>query len=381
MQIILSILYTLAILLLLVFVHEVGHFTVAKLCNTRVDELSLGMGPVIFQKKKGETKYSLRALPLGGYCAFFGEVSEKELSGEDGETEAEKNEKNELEKEIANFSDNQERASKDYEATEEDHSRDLAKKSWWQKTLILLAGAMMNVIVCIIILAGIVFFSGTVDNTIGQVDSGSPAAEAGIVAGSKITAINGHEVTSWNDMVGYITEESEAGSLKVTFVKPNEEAVTVNIVPATEEDGRHIIGIRPLVQHKPLYSLKVGVSGTWELTRMMYRVLAGFIDGSTSKDAISGPVGMINAVGSSASKGFIYVAYIAALISLNLAIINLLPFPSLDGGRIIFVWIRAVTGKAITDEFESKFHFAGIMIIIMLLVYVTFNDVTKLFGQ
>lgn len=360
MSTLISILYTLIILLLLVFVHEFGHFAVAKLCNTKVDELSLGMGPVIFQRQWGETRYSLRALPLGGFCAFDGE-----LEGEEAEEESA--EEIEIAEEVKE---------------EKDHSRDLANKAWWQKILILFAGPAMNVVMCIIILTGIVLIGGTIDNTIGEVSEGSPASKVGIYEGVKIVAINDQKVENWSDIVVNITDEgneNQGKPLEISFIGPKDKAITtVSVVPELAEDGRKVIGIKPKIQHRPLHSVKIGVQGTWELTRMMYDVLAGLFNGSVGKDAISGPVGMVNAVETSANMGFIYVAYIAAIISLNLAIINLLPFPSLDGGRIIFVIIRLVTGKAITDEIEGKFHFVGIMLLVLLMIYVTFNDVTRL---
>ncbi len=354
MNVFLSIIYTLLILLMLVFAHEFGHFIVAKACNTKVDELSLGMGPAIWQKRKGETIYSLRALPLGGYCAFDNELGNAEGIEKPAETE------------------------KFAEEPERDTSRDLANKKWWQKILILLAGPGMNILFCIFVISGIIMITGIVTGALGSITPGSPAEAAGLMAGDRIVDVGGHPVEKWADIGEAVNTFKENEAVSITYERKGETLGTV-VYPTVSEDGqRLVIGVTPKVEHPLGTSIKYGLSGTWNLAKMMGRVFFGLFTGATGKDAVSGPVGMVSAVEQTVSMGFVYVAYIAALISLNLAIFNLLPFPALDGGRILFVLIRLVTGKVVTDDIENKFHFVGIVLLLFLMVFVTFNDVTRL---
>ena len=339
MHVILTILATVLIFLLLIFVHEFGHFIVAKAFKTRVDEFSLGMGPLIWQKQRGETMYSLRGLPIGGYCMLGGEDEE---TGKEG---------------------------------------DFVTKPWWQKICVLVAGAAMNFILCILLMAMIALIAGTVGNTLSSVIADSPAASAGIEAGDKIISIDGIKTSDWADITTTLAERSKADTALDVQVLRGGESLSFSVVPQFNEDEqRYMIGIMPKAEHRPLYSLYLGVRGTWNLGGLMLDSLGNLVTGHGSASDLSGPVGIVQVIEMSVSRGIVYVAYIAALISLNLGIINLLPFPALDGGRIVFVIIRKLTGRAITDSIESKFHFAGMMLLVVLLIFVTYHDIGRLLG-
>ncbi|PWM64583.1 MAG: RIP metalloprotease RseP [Eubacteriales Family XIII. Incertae Sedis bacterium] len=329
-----TLIYALLIFCLLIFFHELGHFTLAKLCGVKVNEFALGMGPAVLKKQKGETLYSLRAFPIGGFCA---------MEGEDEDSEDE---------------------------------RAFNKKAAWQKALIVVAGAAMNLLVAIVIMSAISFYVGTSTTTIDTVQDGLPAQAAGIESGDTIIAINGITVSEWRDVYTFISE-SDGETIRITLTDADGSERTVATETVADADGRRIIGITPTTERHLISSVKTGVQNTWALGASMLDVLKGLFTGGVSASELSGPVGIVAVVNDTASRGFIYIAYLTALISLNLAIMNMLPFPALDGGRFVFIIIRAVTGKAITDEIEGKVHFAGILVLLALMLYVTWNDIVK----
>lgn len=328
-----TVIYAILLFMVLIFVHEFGHFIAAKACNVKVNEFAIGMGPAILKKQKGETLYAVRAIPIGGFCA---------MEGEDEESEDE---------------------------------RAFNNKKSWQKIIILVAGAFMNLLLCIIIMSTISFASGVATTTISGLTPGGPAEQAGLMSGDVIIEIDGREVAEWQDVSKFIGEaEDEFVSFKVM-----RDGASVELIVGTtiSEDGRKVVGILPKTAHKPLYSLVNGTKSTFSMAISMVDILKGLFTGGVSTDELTGPVGIVAVVNDSASLGFIYIAFLTAMISLNLAIVNMLPFPALDGGRVIFVIIRMITGKAITDEIEGKVHFIGIMLLFALMIYVTWNDIER----
>lgn len=326
-----TLVYAVIMFCLLIFIHELGHFIVAKSCGVKVNEFALGMGPAIFKKQKGETLYALRAIPIGGYCA---------MEGEDEESEDE---------------------------------RAFNKKKAWQKALIVVAGAAMNFILCVVIMIGISTFSGTPTTTVGELTTDGPAKAAGLKVGDQIVRIDDTEINEWTDITTAIGEGEEAVTLKV--IRDGEE-ITIES-KTTEEDGRLIIGILPERDHGIFLGIKNGVKSTWEMTVMMVDTFRMLFSGEVSVKELSGPVGIVYMVNDTAKMGIMYLFYLTALISLNLAIVNMLPLPALDGGRLILIIIRKITGKAITDEMEGKIHFIGIMLLFALMIYVTWNDIIR----
>ena len=326
-----TLVYAIIMFCILIFIHEFGHFIVAKACGVKVNEFALGMGPAIFKRQKGETLYALRAIPIGGYCA---------MEGEDEESEDE---------------------------------RAFNNKKAWQKALIVVAGATMNFILCVVIIIGIATFSGTPTTTVGELTDDGPAKAAGLKAGDQIVRIDDKKIDEWTDITTAIGEGSE--TVRVGIIRDGHEMTITS--ETVEEDGRLIIGILPERDHGVITGIKNGIDSTGKMTVMMVDTFRMLFTGEVSVKELSGPVGIVYVVNDTAKMGILYLFYLTALISLNLAIVNMLPLPALDGGRLLMIIIRKITGKAITDEMEGKVHFIGIMLLFTLMIYVTWNDIVR----
>lgn len=327
-----TIIYAIIMFCLLIFIHELGHFMAAKACGVKVNEFALGMGPALFKKKKGETLYALRAIPIGGYCA---------MEGEDEES---------------------------------DDERAFNNKKAWQKALIVVAGAAMNLILCVIFLIIIALYTGCATTSIDQVTDGSPAAAAGIRTGDEIVAVDGKKTENWQDIVNGINAAEE--TVEVTVLRQGRQ-IQIQSDLTEDDNGRQIIGIVPERSSNILLAVKTGGANTWNMTKLMGKSLKMLVSGEASPKDLTGPVGIVYAVNDTVKYGMVYLFYLTALISLNLAIVNMLPLPALDGGRLLFILIRKITGKAITDEMEGKIHFVGIMLLFALMIYVTWNDIMR----
>jgi regulator of sigma E protease len=328
-----TIIWAIVIFCFLIFVHEFGHFITAKSVGIKVNEFAIGMGPVIFKKKKGDTEYSLRAFPIGGYVKMEGE---------------------------------------------EDNSDDphaFNNKPIWAKAIVVVSGSLMNFLTTIVILSLIFFSYGFPTNTVKELTINKPAIEAGILPGDEIVKLNQTEVSTWDEVVEGISN-SKGDSITITVNRQGAEYIIISKV-GKDDAGRRIIGILPTFDKNPGKALILGFTGTFEMSVMMLDYLGKLITGQGSSSDLMGPVGIVSTIGDFAQKGFVYLANLTALISLNLAIVNLLPFPALDGGRLTFMLLRIITGKAITDEIENKIHFAGLMLLFTLMIWITVQDVGK----
>lgn len=330
-----TLIYAIILFVLLIFPHELGHFLVAKAVGVKVNEFSFGMGPAIFQRQKGETLYSIRIIPIGGYCA---------MEGENGDS---------------------------------DDERSFGKKPVWAKLSVLLAGAWMNILIAIIVLSLMMGIIGTPTTIVDQVKEGSPAYTAGIQTGDRIVEIDHKEIKEWKDVATIISEEKT--NTEVILHRDDRE-IAVNVTPTEAEDGRMVIGVVAKNSHNAFTAISNGFKGTWNMTKGIFSSFKMLISGDAPASDIAGPIGIITMVNDTNQYGLYYFGFLIALISLNLAIINLLPFPALDGGRILFVFIRAITGRKITDEMEGKVHMIGMMLLIALLIFATWNDIARLFA-
>ena len=220
----------------------------------------------------------------------------------------------------------------------------------------------------------IALVSGSATNTVGGVTEGLPAEAAGLKPGDTIMAIDDEPMKDWQQI---ITTISETDKEEITLTV-DREGVTEDIPVAVyydKQEKRNKLGITTQVTHNPA---KAVVKGTWSMGVTMIKVIGQLFTGDVAVKELSGPVGIVTIVNETSKMGFVYVAYLTALISLNLAIMNLLPFPALDGGRVLFLVIRKITGKRVTDEIEGKFHFAGLILLFALMIYVTFNDIGRI---
>ena len=337
-----TIVYAIIVFLLLIFVHELGHLISAKLNGIRVNEFALGMGPRLFGFTKGETKYSFRAIPFGGYCL---------MEGEDEES---------------------------------DDPRAFGNKPARVRALVLLSGSLMNVLMAVIILSLLIFSQGIPTRTLSDVGQETPVYAAGLRAGDELVAINGVSLDGWDDLsplLSAIAQEDPEASLSVTFLRNGAER-TIETHFYTDENGSYKLGVSPTFEKTPAFFFKsfgYGARATVNMSVMMYEVLGDLVTGRAGTDQLTGPVGIVVIVGDMARHGFFYLAQLTALISLNLGIINLLPFPALDGGRLIFLVIRKVTGKAITDKIEGRVHLIGILVLFAFMALITMQDIGRFF--
>lgn len=330
-----TIVYAILIFCLLIFVHEFGHFIVAKACGVKVNEFAIGMGPAFFKRQKGETTYSLRVFPIGGFCA---------MEGEDEDS---------------------------------DDPRAFNRQPAWQRALVLAAGSFMNLLTCVVLLIIIAFWAGQPTTTLDKITPGSPAEAAGLKAGDTVVAVDGKAIKEWNDIITDLNGEDEKKTVEITVTRDGKEMNFTCAPEYDKEQKRYMIGIQPTSEHHIFGSIGAGIRNTGQMTVMMVNVLRQLFTGEVSVKELSGPVGIVYAVNTTAKSGIMYVVYLTALLSLNLAIINMIPLPALDGGRLLFLLIRKITGKRVTDEMEGKIHFIGIMLLMLLMVYVTFNDVIR----
>lgn len=322
------------VFLLVVLVHEAGHFTVAKMVGIRVNEFAIGMGPKLVQKTKGETKYTLRALPIGGYV---------KMEGEDESS---------------------------------DDPRSFSNVSVWSRIAVILAGAIMNFVLAIVVLSIVAFNVGVPSTTIDEVIDGSPAQEYGIIAGDRIVEIEGVPINNWDDIVTTINTQSPEEMLQVQVAR-NNEMISMEVMPTVDE-GRVVIGIVPEYDTGIFTAIKSGFQETWYFLKLMFQFLGMLFQGNVSTNDLAGPVGVINEIGNAASMGFVSVLYILGFISINLGFFNLLPIPALDGSKIVFLLIELFRGKPIDADKEGFIHFIGFIFLISLMLIVTYKDLIRI---
>ena len=334
---ILTVFLTILMLMIITVPHEFGHLVTAKLFRIKVNEFAIGMGPLIASKDMGETKYSLRAVPIGGFCAMEAENEESDDEGA------------------------------------------FNNKPAWQRIIVLASGAAINVLVALTLMIIITIYVGVPTNTLDKVVPNSPAASSGILAGDKIISIDGKETSSWIDTVTAISKNRDGKTMEIVVSRDGMENTFI-ITPKKDKDGRLVIGIVSRASHNVFLCAGQGIKVTWRLNSQMIGALKQMAHKGISKDSVTGPVGMAGLVNKTAHTGILSYLYLVALISLNMAIVNLLPFPALDGGRIIFVLIRKVTGNVISAKTEGYMHLAGFGVLIALFVFITWQDLTRVLG-
>lgn len=346
----------------LVTVHEFGHFITAKLSRMYVEEFSIGMGPQLFSKRWGETRYSLRLLPVGGYVRVLGEdVEEEERKG--------------------------------IEQVDVPEERRYQNRPVWQRMIFAAAGSVMNIVTAVLIFSVMFLVLGEAvpiehpDTTISAVAEGGPAATAGVQAGDKIVAVNGQAVTTWDELNALVMHASTDETLQVTVQRQAQQLV-LQIQPVLSEDGsRSLLGVYAASAERravgPVRSMQLGCSATWQMTTAMVDVLGDLFTGKINimdeDEGLTGPVGIVQIIDQSTKAGWVYVFNLAALLSINLAVINLLPIPSLDGSKLIFLLLEAIRGKAIDPMKEGYVNFIGFSLMMLLILFVTYKDIMRLF--
>lgn len=377
-----SILIFIIILLVLVLVHEAGHFFTAKSFGIRVDEFGFGFPPKLFSWKKGETEYSLNALPFGGFVKIYGEDMDEADLVEVG------------------FLDKKETPQK------VDFSRSLVSKPKWQQALVMFAGIFSNFLLAWVLLS-FGFMSGlptsvgsqptgsTLENVhlvVVSVSAKSPAELSGLKSGDKIISIKSgtDSVPDINPdtLKSFIVAHPEK-EIDIGYTRGKDANIfTAQITPKVDPtSGKSMIGIAmdqigtaklPVFQ-----AFWEGMKLDWFVTKGtvvgLYTLIAQSFHGKANLSDVTGPVGMVGIVGDAYKFGFAYLLSFAALISVNLAIINLIPFPALDGGRLLFLLIEKIKGSRINPKFANTANMIGFAILIILMLLVTYHDVVKLF--
>lgn len=330
---------SLLVFLLVVMLHEFGHFSIAKLSGIKVNEFSIGMGPKIYQKQKGETFYSLRALPVGGYVAMEGE---------------------------------------------EENSHDpraFNNVSIVKRMAVVLAGAFMNFVLAFIAFTLIFSIVGYGSSEIEKVISNSPADKAGIQSGDLIIKINENKVKDIYDINSIISKNQKE---EMDFqINRGGNILNVKIKPEySVQNQMYLIGITSKLDHSILKSISLGANRTLEMSKLILKSIKMMFSGSFKMEYLSGPVGVVQLIGSESSKGFLNFLQILGLISVNLGVFNLLPIPALDGGKFLFLLIEALRGKPIDEKIEQGLSLIGISLLFSLMIYVTiFNDIGRLFNK
>ena len=350
MSIIINLLVFILVLGIIVFVHEFGHFIFAKIMGVYVYEFAIGMGPKIWGFKKGETEYNLRAIPIGGFC---------QLAGEDLDD------------------DDQNKVPKNMR---------LQSKKPWQRFLIMLFGPMNNFILAVILLLFIAFVWGgtTMNPVISKVEEKSAADIAGLEKNDKLLKINKHKIETSDDVTLFLAIANP--EKKNTFVveKKNGDIKTYKIQPAKlKEDGEYVYRYGIMMEQKKTKGFVQAFVYTFKKIKSMFKqmfiTVGTLVTGGIKLNQLSGPVGIYSIVGQTRTAGIANVIYLMAFLSVNVGFINLLPIPAFDGGHILFIIIEKIKGSPVNPELENKIHTVFLMLLMLLMLVITFNDILRLF--
>ncbi len=345
---------TILVLGVLIFVHELGHFLVAKWSGVTVLRFSFGFGPRLFGVKRGDTDYCISLVPLGGYVKMLGEETDEEV-------------------------------------TEDQLARSFSTQPLLKRAGIVLAGPMSNFALAIIIFTLVYAFSGIPQMTadIGTVNPGSPAEQAGVQPGDKVLAINDNSITAWEELSKNIEQAGEKPLL--LKIQRGEEVLLLHVKPAVnevpnlfgEKISRAVIGVTAsgkftIREVNPLSAFNESIAQTVNLSKLFLLTIVKMIEGVVSLKTLGGPILIAQMAGQQASEGAINLIYFIALISVNLAVLNLLPIPVLDGGHLLFFSMEAILRRPIETrkiEFAQKI---GMVVLLVLMLFVFYNDIMRL---
>ncbi len=329
---------------LLIFIHEFGHFISARMFHVPINEFSIGMGPKLFsfKSKKYDTVYSLRLLPIGGYVSMVGEDEDS------------------------------------------DDENALCHKPVWQRLIITAAGATMNLLLGVIVTVALVIAQDNLaSTTIHSFADDAISCTTGLEVGDRVIEVNGTKIHVLDELIYEIMMQGTE-PLEFKVIRDGNK-ITLNGVtfPKVSSDGIEFGSADFYVYAEaktPLNILKHSAYRSWSNVKMIWESLVGLITGRFGMNAVSGPVGVTGAIGEAAASGIEPLLNLAVMISMNLGIFNLIPFPALDGGRILFMLVELVRGKPVDPKYEGYVHFAGIVILLGFMLLVTFKDIVKLIG-
>ena len=357
-----SIMYFIIVLGVLVFIHEFGHFLLAKKLGVGVLTFSLGFGPKLIGRKIGETQYQISAIPLGGYVKLLGEDRGEELK-------------------------------------EEDRKRSFSFQPIWKRVLIICAGPFFNMFLALALLCftfltyGIPQEELPLPSKIGGISQGLPAEKAGLKKGDTVISIDGRTVSTWNELSDIIRRSE--GKEIVIQVKRDEKTLDFKVNPEMSkekikpgEKAPYVIGIMAPLEELTFRYEKVGVGEaiskgivqTWFYTRFTVVVMAKMITGEISRKMIGGPIEIARQAGKQGSKGLPYLLGLMVLLGVNLGLLNLLPIPILDGGHLLFLVMEAILRRPLSIRKIEIAQQVGLMLIILLMIFAFYNDLLRLFS-
>lgn len=320
---------------ILILGHEFGHFIMAKANGVKVEEFSLGMGPKLFGIKGKETEYLIKLLPIGGYVKMLGEEGES----------------------------NDEKA--------------FSSKSPKQKLSIVAAGPIMNLILACVFLIILASINGKLVPVISSFSLNSPAKQAGIMIGDRILKINDKSINSWEQCVQEISK-SKGNDIKIDVYRKGDIKSLIVKPKFVKEENRYIIGVYPMRQKYGIIQLiKQGISETWNMIKMIFASFGWLFTGKAKLADVGGPVSIIRLSVKTASMGIPALLYFTAFLSVNLGILNIIPFPALDGGWITLLLVEIITGKKFDENKVGTINYIGFMILMTIMVLVTIKDIVK----
>jgi regulator of sigma E protease len=372
MSFIITILAALLVFSAVIAIHEFGHFTVAKLCGIQVNEFSIGMGPVLWKKNHKGTQYSLRALPVGGFVALEGEESPESQQAEAAHTVQEQP------------APETEAAAEKPEAPVQPTGIPLNEAPVWQRALVMVAGAAMNFVLGFVVLVVLIAAQNEpiTSKTIYAIQDGALCGQTGLQAGDKVLAVNGRRCFVANDIL-YELVRTQSYSADFTVLRDGQKVQLPGVQFDTWQDeqgethmsiGFSVYGL----EKTPGNVLREASNSVLYYGRIVFTSLIDLLRGRESINNLSGPVGIVSAIGQAASYGWQDLLELLALITVNLGILNLLPFPALDGGKVVFLIIEGVTGHAVPEKLQSVLTLATFGLLFGLMIFATYNDILRL---
>ncbi len=360
--------------------HEFGHFIIARKNGIRVLEFSVGMGPTLFAYTKNGVKYSLKLLPIGGACMFDGEDGMEVQGGKEAPGDMYRK---------AVPEDGRLQQGEVFDPHMQAEGIAFNEAGVWKRIAAVFAGPFFNFILAFVVAVILTAFSGADLPVIGQISENSAAEQAGLCAGDVITQINGEKIHFYRE-VAVISSMNKGEPLEIHYKRGDESGVAQVTPTYDEQAGRYYMGIRPAGEYLECNPLQVFQYGFYEVeyyVKTTYKSLGMLLRGQVTKDEVSGPIGIAQFVGESYDQveqsagtvsALLTMLEIMVLLSVNLGILNLLPLPALDGGRLLFMFIEVIRGKPIAPEKEGLIHFAGLVVFMVLMVFVMYNDIMKL---
>ena len=341
MNTVLTILASVLVFGTVIFIHEAGHFFTAKLCGVRINEFALGMGPKLFGFGRGETKYSLRLFPVGGYVS---------MEGED---------------------------------TESEDPRSFSKAAVWKRMLIVVAGALMNLVLGFLVLYLTISLAKVITSkTVSGFYENASTQATGLQVGDTILSVNGRKCYVANDIL-YEFQRIDSGTAEMVVLRDGEKitlpAVTFEIAESEEGYNQIVIDftVKP-IEKNFLTVTQEALRWSISYARLVFVSFVDLITGRVAINNLSGPVGIVSTIATAVSIGIQPLLSLMALITINLAVFNLLPIPALDGGRFLLLLVEAIRRKPLPEKFEFIVNTAGLALMLLLMVFVTFNDVFRL---